>query len=52
MGVTASVLWVLFLIPFLQPFPMAATNVVLAILQGILLLRRYDTAIWRLVQVG
>ena len=48
LGVIASVLWVLFLIPFLQPFPMAATNVVLALLQGILLLRRYDTAIWEL----
>ena len=47
-GVGASVVWVLFLIPFLQPFPMAATNVVLAIVQGILLLRRYDTAIWEL----
>jgi hypothetical protein len=50
MGVAVSVLWVLFLIPFLQPFPMAATNVVLAIVQGILLLRRYDTAIWQLVR--
>ena len=47
-GVTASVLWVLFLIPFLQPFPMAATNVVLAVVQGILLLRQYDAAIWEL----
>jgi hypothetical protein len=50
MGVGASVLWVLFLIPFLQPFPMAATNVVLAIVQGILLFRRYDTTIWGLVR--
>jgi hypothetical protein len=49
LGVAGSVLWVLFLIPFLQPFPMAATNVVLAILQGVLLLRRYDTPIWELL---
>lgn len=49
-GVASSVLWVLFLIPFLQPFPMAATNVVLAAVQGILLLRRYDIAIWKLVK--
>jgi hypothetical protein len=50
LGIVASVLWVLFLIPFLQPFPMAATNVVLAIIQGILVLRRYDVAIWELVR--
>jgi hypothetical protein len=49
LGVCASVLWVLFLIPFLQPFPMAATNVGLALVQGILLLRRYDTTIWGMV---
>lgn len=49
-GVGASVLWVLFLVPFLQLFPMAATNVMLAIFQGVLLLRRYDTAIWELVR--
>lgn len=48
-GVCASVLWVLVLIPFLLPFPMAATNVVLAIVQGILLLRRYEAPIWRLI---
>ncbi|MCP4205404.1 MAG: hypothetical protein GY769_26130 [bacterium] len=51
LGVGCSVLWVLFLIPLLQPFPMAATNVVLALVQGILLLRRYDTAIWELVGI-
>ena len=50
MGVGASVLWVLFLMPFLRPFPMAATNVLLAIVQGILLLRRYDTSIWGLLK--
>lgn len=50
LGVGSSVLWVLLLIPFLQPFPMAATNVVLALLQGILLLRRYDASIWELVR--
>jgi hypothetical protein len=37
------------LIPFLQPFPMAATNVVLALISGVFPLRRYDTAIWLLV---
>ena len=49
-GVVSSVLWVLFLIPFLQPFPMAATNVVLAVIQGVLLYRRYDASIWELVR--
>lgn len=48
LGIGASVLWVLFLVPFLQPFPMATTNVVLAIVQGSLLLRRYDSSIWEL----
>jgi hypothetical protein len=49
-GVGAAVLWVLFLMPFLQPWPMAATNLLLAVLQAVLLLRRYETAIWQLVR--
>ena len=32
--------WVILLIPFLIPKPMAATNVILAGVQGILMLRR------------
>ena len=46
-GVGAAVLWVLILMPFLQPWPMAATNLLLAVVQAVLLLRRYETAIWQ-----
>jgi len=44
-GVAASVAWVLIVLPFLA-WPYLITNLVLAILQGVLLLRRYDTATW------
>ena len=47
-GTGAAVVWVILLIPFLQPFPMAATNIGLALVQGMLLLRRYDRAIWEI----
>lgn len=49
-GIGAAVLWVLFLMPFLQPWPMAATNLLLAVVQAVLLLRRYETAIWQLMR--
>ena len=48
-GVGASVVWVVLLIPLLQPLPKAATNVGLALVQGILLLHRYDMAIWEII---
>lgn len=44
-GVGASVLWVLAILPFLA-WPYLTTNLVLALLQGVILFRRYDTAIW------
>ena len=44
-GVTASVLWVLAVLPFLA-WPYLITNIVLAGMQGVLLFRRYDSAIW------
>ncbi|NIA25681.1 MAG: hypothetical protein GWP04_08945 [Gammaproteobacteria bacterium] len=47
MGVGASVLWVLLVLPFLA-WPYLLTNIMLALLQGVLFLRRYDTAIWDL----
>ena len=47
-GAGAAVLWVLLLMPFLQPWPMATTNLGLAAVQGIILLRRYDAAVWEL----
>ena len=52
LGVAVSVVWVLLLMPFLIPVPMAATNLVLAGLQGILAFRRYDTPIWGLLTGG
>lgn len=45
-GVAASVLWVLAVLPFLA-WPYLITNLVLAPIQGILLVRRYETPIWR-----
>ena len=44
-GVVASVLWVLAVLPFLA-WPYLITNLVLALMQGVILFRRYDTAIW------
>lgn len=48
-GATASVLWVLAVLPFLA-WPYLTTNLVLALMQGTILLRRYDTAIWNLAR--
>ena len=42
-GVIASVLWVVAVLPFLA-WPYLITNLVLALMQGVILLRRYDTA--------
>lgn len=47
-GVVASVLWVLAVLPFLA-WPYLITNLVLVALQGIVLLRRYDRAVWELL---
>ncbi|MCP3974403.1 MAG: hypothetical protein GY720_07915, partial [bacterium] len=44
-GVAASVLWVLAVLPFLA-WPYLITNLVLAPIQGILSLRRYETRLW------
>ena len=52
LGVAVSVAWVLLLMPFLIPVPMAATNLVLAGLQGILAFRRYDMSLWDLMTSG
>ena len=46
-GVTASVMWVLAVLPFLA-WPYLITNLILAPLQGVVLLRRYETPIWQL----
>ncbi|MDH3683743.1 MAG: hypothetical protein OEV40_27795 [Acidimicrobiia bacterium] len=44
-GIVLSVLWVLLVLPFLAwPFPVA--NIVLLVLQGSVLLRRYDRFVW------
>jgi len=48
LGVVASLLWVLAVLPFLA-WPYLLTNVVLALLQGVLLLRRYDRSIPSLI---
>jgi hypothetical protein len=48
-GVAASLLWVIAILPFLA-WPYLITNVVLVVLQGVLLLRRYDNSIWSLVR--
>ncbi len=45
-GVIASVLWVLAVLPFLA-WPYLVTNIVLALVQGVLLLRRYESPFWR-----
>lgn len=46
LGVIASVVWVLAVLPFLA-WPYLITNLVLVLLQAVVLLRRYDTAVWR-----
>ncbi len=48
-GVAASVLWVLAVLPFLA-WPYLITNLVLVPIQGILLLRRYEHPLWRRVR--
>lgn len=47
LGVGTSLVWVLAILPFLA-WPYLITNVVLAVLQGIVLLRRYDAPVWTL----
>jgi hypothetical protein len=44
LGVGASVLWVLGVLPFLA-WPYLTANLVLALMQGLILFRRYDTGI-------
>lgn len=46
-GVIASLAWVLAILPLLA-WPYLLTNVVLAALQGAVLLRHYDTPVWTL----
>lgn len=48
-GVGASILWVLGILPFLA-WPYLTTNLILALMQGAILLRRYDTATWDLAR--
>jgi hypothetical protein len=43
------VLWVLAILPFLA-WPCLLTNIALVALQGLLLLRRYDTSTWMLIR--
>jgi hypothetical protein len=42
----ASVVWVLVVLPFLA-WPYLMTNLALAALQGVLLMRRYNLTIWQ-----
>jgi hypothetical protein len=51
LGIGASVLWVLIVLPFLA-WPYLVTNIALALVQGVLFLRRYDTSIWGLITRG
>ena len=48
-GVTASVLWVLAILPFLA-WPYLLTNIILALMQGVILFRRYDAAAWDMLR--
>ncbi len=45
LGVAASVGWVLLVLPFLAS-PYLLVNIVLAVVQSLVALRRYDTAVW------
>ena len=47
-GVIASVGWVLVVLTFLA-WPYLVTNLALAVLQGVLLMRRYELTIWQRV---
>jgi hypothetical protein len=44
-GVAASLLWVVGIMPFLA-WPYLLVNIALVFIQGALLLRRFDTAVW------
>jgi hypothetical protein len=48
-GVVASLGWLLVVLPFLA-FPYLLFNVALFIMQGVILLRRYDVATWTLAR--
>lgn len=48
-GVTASVLWVLGILPFLA-WPYLLTNIILALMQGVILFRHYDAAVWDMLR--
>lgn len=50
-GVVASVIWVLAVLPFLA-WPYLITNIVLAVLQGLVSLRTYDSPVWLTRHVG
>ncbi len=47
-GVGASLIWVLAVLPFLA-WPYLLTNVALLAMQGVIAVRRYDATIWELV---
>jgi hypothetical protein len=48
LGVMASLLWVIAILPFLA-WPYLLTNLALIVMQGVLLVRRFETPIWTLV---
>lgn len=48
LGVALSLAWVVAILPFLA-WPYLLTNLALIVMQGVLLLRRFDTPIWRLL---
>ena len=48
-GVLASVLWVLVILPFLA-YPYLLMNIGLAVVQGTILLRRYPNSMWGLLR--
>lgn len=45
LGVAASLIWVVGILPFLA-WPYLLTNVALALLQGVVVLRRYEVPVW------
>lgn len=47
-GVALSLVWVVAIMPFLA-WPYLLTNLVLIVMQGVLLFRRFDTPIWTLL---
>lgn len=48
LGVALSLAWVVAILPFLA-WPYLLTNLVLIVMQGVLLFRRFDTPIWTLL---